>query len=86
MIERLELIKKRYNELETELMNPEVISDYNTMKKLSKERSDLEITVKKYDELIKINEEIVGLKEMINDPDMSEIAKMELELNEQKKE
>ena len=86
MIERLELIKKRYQELETELMNPEVISDYNTMKKLSKERSDLEITVKKYDELINVTEEISGLKDMINDPDMVEIAKIELEINEQKKE
>ena len=32
MIERLELIKKRYTELESELINPEVISDYNRNK------------------------------------------------------
>ena len=85
MIERLELIKKRYEELETELINPEVISDYNTMKKLSKERSDLEVTVKKYEELKKITEEITGLKEMINDPDMAEIVKEEIEINENRK-
>ena len=34
MIERLELIKKRYEELETELMDPEIISDYNKIKLL----------------------------------------------------
>ena len=86
MIERLELIKKRFEELENELMNPEIISDYNKMKKLSKERSDLEVTVKKYDELIKVNDEIAGLKSMINDPDMGSIAREELEINEQRKE
>jgi len=86
MIERLELIKKRFEELEKELMEPEVISDYNKMKKLSKERSDLEVTVKKYEELNKVTEEIIGLKEMVNDPDMASIVREELEINEQKKE
>ena len=60
MIERLELIKARYNELESELQNPEIMGDYSMVKKLSKEHSDLEITVKKYEELMKIEEEIKG--------------------------
>ena len=33
MIERLELIKARYNELESELENPEIMSDYSMVKK-----------------------------------------------------
>ena len=86
MIERLELIKKRYEELETELMDPEVISNYNVMKKLSKERSDLEVTVKKYEEYKNVTEEIAGLKDMVNDPDMGSIAREELEINEKRKE
>lgn len=86
MIERLELIKKRYEELEIELMDPEIISNYNVMKKLSKERSDLEVTVKKYEELKSVTEEIVGLKDMVNDPDMGSIAREELEINEKRKE
>ena len=49
MIERLELIKARYDELSQELLNPELMSDYNNMKKISKEHSDLEVTVKKYE-------------------------------------
>jgi len=83
MIERLEIIKKRYEELSKELINPEIVNDYNNFKKISKEHSDLEITVKKYDELIFITEEIKGLKEMIDDPEMASIAKEELETNEQ---
>jgi len=86
MIERLELIKKRYEELEIELMDPEIISNYNAMKKLSKERSDLEVTVKKYEELKIVTEEIIGLKDMVNDPDMGSIAREELEINEKRKE
>ena len=40
MIERLELIKARYNELESKLQNPEIMSDYSMVKKISKEHSD----------------------------------------------
>ena len=86
MIERLELIEARYNELESELQNPEIMSDYSMLKKLSKEHSDLEITVKKYEELIKTEEEIKGLKEMSNDPEMADLVSEELESNEIKKE
>ena len=46
MFERLENIVNKYNELKEELTKPEVLNDYNTLKKLSKEQSDLEETVK----------------------------------------
>ena len=85
MIERLEIIKKRYEELSEELINPEIINDYNKFKSISKEHSDLETIVKKYEELTNVTEEIEGLKLMINDPEMGTIAKEELELNESKK-
>ncbi len=85
MIERLEIIKKRYEELSEELINPEIINDYNKFKTISKEHSDLETIVKKYEELTNVTEEIEGLKLMVNDPEMGAIAKEELELNESKK-
>ena len=34
MIERLELLKKRYEELNEELLNPEVLSDFSKKMKL----------------------------------------------------
>ena len=86
MIERLELIKTRYNELNEKLQDPTIMSDYDTVKKLSKERSDLEIVVKKYEELTNIEEEIKGLKEMLNDPEMGELATEEISKNEKRKE
>ena len=79
MIERLELIKQRYNELEEELVKPEVLGDYNKMKSLSKEKSSIEETVKKYDEYVKCESEIQDLKTMVNDPEMGEMAQLELE-------
>ena len=79
MRERLEIIEARFNEVSNELMKPEILNDYKTMKKLSKERSDLEPIVNKYNELKTLDEEIIGLKEMENDPEMAELAKMELE-------
>ena len=85
MIERLEIIKKRYEELSEELINPEIINDYNKFKSISKEHSDLETIVKKYEELTNVTEEIEGLKLMLNDQEMGPIAKEELELNETKK-
>ena len=74
MKERLEIIETRYNELVEELNSPEVLSDYTKMSKLNKEKSDLEETVNKYHELTSTEEEIEGLKEMVNDPEMGEMA------------
>lgn len=81
MIERLDIIVARFNELEQELIKPEVLGDYNKMKTLSKEKSALEETVNKYTEYKNTQEEINNLKELVNDPEMGELATMELEEN-----
>ena len=78
MLERLEVIEKRYNEIQKELSNPDVYSNMNKMKSLSKEASDLEETVNAYHEYKKILSGIEDTKEMIKDPEMSELAKEEL--------
>lgn len=79
MLERLEIIYNRYKEVEAELNSPDVLNDYTKMTKLSKEKSDLEVTVEKYEEYKKITGEIEELKELINDPEMGEMASLELE-------
>ena len=85
MIERLENILLRYNELSQELTKQEVLNDYNKMKILSKEHSDLEETVKKYNEYKNTIKEIDGSKEMLKDPELAELATLELEELESKK-
>ena len=84
MIERLEIIQNRYNELVEELGKPEVLADYTKTMELSKEKGRLETTVNKYKELRDTQEEIEGLKDMVNDPEMGEMARLELEENQSK--
>ncbi|MDD4187478.1 MAG: peptide chain release factor 1 [Bacilli bacterium] len=86
MIERLEIIKKRYNELNEKLLNSEKMSDYQKQQKLNKEKSSLEDLVLKYDEYLKITEEIESLKELINDSELGNIAKLELDDNQKRQE
>ena len=79
MIERLKICEARYNELIEELVKPEVLGDYNKMKKLSQEKAGLESVVEKYHELIQIKSDIEELKTLVNDPEMGEMAQMELD-------
>lgn len=79
MIERLEIINNRYKELESELINPDILNDYAKMTKLSKEKASLEEVINKYKEYQTLNKDIAELKELINDPEMGEMASLELE-------
>jgi len=78
MLERLEAIEKRYNELNEELTKPEILSDIKKTTTLSKEIRDLEETVNCYKKYKKTLAEIEDAKEMIKDPEMEEIAREEL--------
>ena len=69
---------KRYNEIEEELANPEIISDIKKMTELSKERTSLEKTVEVYNEYKKVLSDIEEAKKMLHDKDMVEFAKEEL--------
>lgn len=86
MIDRLEAIKKRYEELTVQLSSEEVLSDYNTLMKLSKEQKKLEETYNKYIEYLSVSKNIDEAKELINDPELGEMARLELEESTQKKE
>ena len=86
MIDRLEAIKKRYEELTTQLSSEEVLSDYNTLMKLSKEQKKLEETYNKYIEYLNTSRNIEEAKELLNDPELGEMAHLELEEATQKKE
>lgn len=84
MLERLEMIKERYDEIEHMLVDPEIISDYNKMLELSKEKSSLEEIVEKYAEYTNLTNEISELKQLVNDAEMGEMASAELETANEK--
>jgi len=77
MIERLDKILERYNFLETELTKQEVLSDVNKTKEYSKELANLEELIACYKQYKKILNDIEEAKEMMNDPDLGEMAKEE---------
>ncbi len=85
MEERLKIIKKRYDYLNSELMKPEVYSDYIKMKELSKEKNNLEEIVNCYQKYDVVLSDIETAKEMLKEEDMFEFAENELkDLNKRK--
>ena len=78
MINRLEAIQKRYDEIANELSNPEVVSDIKKMTELSKEQRRLGPIVEIYKKYTKALEDIETAKEMSKDPEMQEFAKEEI--------
>ena len=86
MIERLETIEKKYNELNEELMKPEIISNVKETLRLTKEQAELREAYNVYQEYKKILSGIEDAKEMVKDPEIGEMAKEELNSLEQVKE
>ena len=85
MIDRLNTIEAKYQELQEELMKPETLSNITKTRELSKEVSDLEDTVicyKKYKETLK---RIEDAKEMLKDKELGELAKEDLQEGEAEK-
>ncbi len=88
MIERLESIVSRYNELGELLLKPETLADNRLMAKYAKEQASLTQVVETYAEYKKVNEELEAAHELLSEKDeeMKEMAKMEIEELEPKKE
>ena len=74
MFNRLDAIVLKYQELKEELMKPEILNDFNKLKELSKEQSNLEETVLTYEKYKTANKHLEEAKIMENDPELKEIA------------
>ncbi len=85
MVEHLEQIEARYNEIATDLTKQEVLNDIKRTRELSKELSELEEVVNCFKSYKKILTEISDTKEMLKDKDLQEIAKEELSSLEEQK-
>ena len=86
-IEKLEGIRKKYDELTELIVKPEIIADNKEWTKLVKERSEIEPVAETYDRLKSLDKEIAELKEMAADESDRELAELaEAELAEKKAE
>lgn len=82
MLDQLEAIRERFNEVAQQIVQPEVVSDQKRFMKLSKEYKDLEKIVVQYQAYMQLLEEIENAKQIIateKDEDFRELAKTELD-------
>ncbi|MDD4035804.1 MAG: peptide chain release factor 1 [Bacilli bacterium] len=78
MIDRLEIIQKRYDEINELLMQEENIKDTNKSTELLKEQASITDIVSLYNDYKLILEEIKKTKEVLLDDDLKEMAEEEL--------
>ncbi len=83
MFSRLEAIEKRYEEINKDLCDPNIISDQNTYKSLMKEYKNLSPVVEKYREYKKAEKNSSEAKEILSesggDKELREMAEVEME-------
>lgn len=86
MLDKLEAIKARFEDLGVALTNPEIIADNKKFGQLSKEYRSLEKFVVAHNDYKKLLEDIEFYKEALNgsDDEMRELAKSELPDTEEK--
>ena len=87
MLERLETIARRYEELNEILMDPSIATDIKKMTEASKEQASLEKAYQLYQEYLSIVSGIEEAKELLkeDDPEIVEMAELELSELEEKK-
>ncbi len=83
---KLESLAQRYEELGLLLSQPEVISDQNKFRTLSKEYAQLEPVVREFNAHQTALSDIAAAKEMMSDSEMREMAEEELKIAEARKE
>lgn len=88
MIDKLEAIKGRFDQLGIALTNPEIVSNNRKFAETSKEYRSLEKIVNAYNDYKKILDDITFYKEALNgdDEELRELAKLEAPDLEEKKE
>ena len=82
ILEKLEIIKNRWEEIGDQLSDPTVMSDMKRYVKMNRDYKDLEPIVNAFKEYKSILSNITGAKDILDkekDPEFREIAKDELE-------
>jgi peptide chain release factor 1 len=82
MLDKLEQIASRYEELTQELSSPELLANPSAYAKAAKQHRNLEEVVRKYQAWKGLKEELAGARELYDtsdDEEMREMARLELE-------
>ena len=78
-IEKLEQLSRRYVDLDELMCQPQVLADRNQLSKLNKERSELEPLMRQFTRYSELTRKIVENEAALADPELRELAQMELE-------
>lgn len=84
MLERLNFVKQRFDEVSDLIIQPDIISDQKRYIELNKEYKDLRALMDEREKLVQYQELIDEAEEIIvdgSDPEMTEMAKFQLEEN-----
>lgn len=84
MFDKLEEVENRYEELNKLISNPDIIADQNMFRKYMKEQAALTDVVEKFREYKKVKREIQDAEEMMQDPEMKDLAEVEFFGNKEK--
>ena len=82
MIERLNIVKQRFDEVNDLIIQPDVISDQKRYIELNKEYKDLRALMDEREKYISLTDNIQEAEEIISDgsdPEMTEMAKLQME-------
>ncbi len=82
MIDKLNIIKQRFDEVSDLIIQPDIIQDQKRYVQLNKEYKDLKVLVDKRKEYIELTNNQAEAEEILStgtDPEMMEMAKMQLE-------
>ena len=78
MFQKLDDVEKKYEDLTKKISDPEIIAAQTEWKNYMKEHADLEPIVIKYREYKKVKQQLEEAKEMLTDPELKDLAEMEL--------
>ena len=82
MLEKLQIVKQRFDEVSDLIIQPDIITDQKRYVQLNKEYKDLRVLMEKRTEYVSLIDNINEAEEIISDgsdPEMVEMAKMELD-------
>ncbi|MEH6825468.1 MAG: peptide chain release factor 1 [Motiliproteus sp.] len=75
---KLDILKDRYEELAALLSDAEVINNQNRFREFSREYAELEPVVESFSKYLQIGEDLAEAAEMLDDPEMKEMAEEEI--------
>ena len=76
MLQRLDFLEQKYEELSIKISDPEVMSNQKEWQKLCKDHSELEVITLKYREYKKVLDDIEYSKEMLDDEEDKEFREL----------